>query len=221
MRLTRTTVTCLALAAGLGGSAAALTPAALAATGPARTATATAATAIAATVPATTAPATTAPAAARPASTTAATGIGEFSTWRQAQTAAGFALRRPGRTHGLPRSATISVTRCDLPHRHSKRVVTAFYGSLTGRYLALGQNNSGRLCSTFTSGASLGTVKVSGVTAHLFGDCGAANGLPPCSSPGVFLQLLWKKDGVVFSTNSLSEPRRVLLNFSRHLHRVG
>jgi hypothetical protein len=204
MRLTRTTVTALALAAGLGGSAAALAPAALAATGPARTQ-----------------PAGTQPAGTQPASTTVATGTGEFSTWRQAQTAAGFALQRPGRPHGLPRSATISVSSCDAPHKHSKRYVSAFYGTLTGQFLELGQNNSGGLCTDFAAGASLGTVTVAGVTAHLFGDCGAANGLPPCSSPGVFLELLWKKDGIVFSTNSHSEPRRVLLNFSRHLHRVG
>jgi hypothetical protein len=212
MRLTRTTVTCLALAAGLGGSATALTPAALAATGPARTTTTTA----------TAAPATTAPAArAKPASTTVPTSTGEFSTWRQAQTAAGFALQRPGRTHGLHRSATISVASCDLPHKHRKRDVTAFYGTLDGSYLAIGQNNSGGLCSTFTSGVALGTFQVAGVTAHLFGDCGAAHGLPPCSTPGTILELLWKKNGVVFNADSRSEPRRTLLNFSRHLHPVG
>jgi hypothetical protein len=201
MRLTRTTVTALALAAGIGGSAAALAPAALAAS--ARPATTTTS---ASTVPAST---------ATPAST------GDFSTWRQAQTAAGFGLQRPGRTHGLHRSATISVGSCNVPHEHSKRDVTAFYGTLGGRYLALGQNNSGGLCATFTTGAALGTYQVTGVTAHLFGDCGAANGLPPCDSPGVFLELVWKKDGVVFNTNSHSEPRRTLLNFSRHLHSVG
>jgi len=216
MRLTRTTVTALVLAAGLGGSATALAPAALAATGPARTAAAPASTAALA---ASAAAATAAP--ARPASTTIPADIGEFRTWRQAQTAAGFALQRPRRTHGLHRSATISVTSCDVPHEHSKRDVTAFYGTVSGRYLAIGQNNSGGLCATFTSGVALGTYQVRGVTAHLFGDCGAAHGLPPCDGPGVFLELVWKKDGIVFNANSHSEPRRTLLNFSRHLHRVG
>jgi hypothetical protein len=190
MRLTRTTVTALALAAGLAGSATALAPAALAAPGPART-------------------------------STAPAGLGEFSTWRQAQSAAGFALQRPGRTHGLHRSATISVDSCNVPHEHSKRDVTALYGTAGGRYLALGQNNSGGLCATFTSGVALGTYQVRGVTAHLFGDCGGAHGLPPCDSPGVFLELIWKKHGTVFNTNSHSEPRRTLLNFSRHLHPVS
>lgn len=192
MRLTRTTFTVLALAAALGGSAATV-----AVTAPAALAT------------------------ARPAGSSAPAGTGEFSTWRQAQTAAGFALQRPRRTHGLHRAATISVGSCNVPHEHSKRDVTALYGTLGGRYLALGQNNSGGLCATFTSGVALGTYQVRGVTAHLFGDCGAAHGLPPCDSPGVFLELVWKKNGTVFSTNSHSEPRRTLLNFSRHLRRVG
>jgi hypothetical protein len=195
MRLTRTTVTALALAAALGGSATAVTATA------------------AATAPA-------ALAAARPVSPSAPAGTGEFSTWRQAQTAAGFALQRPRRTHGLHRAATISVDSCNVPHEHSKRDVTAFYGTLGGRYLALGQNNSGGLCAAFTSGVALGTYQVRGVTAHLFGDCGAAHGLPPCDRPGVFLELVWKKNGTVFNTNSHSEPRRTLLNFSRHLRAV-
>src|SRR6478735_1635870 len=94
----------------LGTTAAALvTSAALALPASASTAAATAAGAAAGTG----APA---PGSARPAAT------GNFTTWPQAETAAGFQLHRPTRLHGLQRAGLVRVRRCEQRGLHSKRL---------------------------------------------------------------------------------------------------
>jgi hypothetical protein len=146
---------------------------------------------------------------------------GAFATWRQAQAAAGFALRQPTRLLGLKRTSPVNVSECDMPGQHGKLYVTAAWGSTSSAFLFAGESNSAQPCFGFTEGVAQGTVQVAGVTAHVFGDCGTASGLQPCSSPGVFLQLIWKKNGVIYTTISRSETRAALVSFSRSLRRTG
>lgn len=143
-----------------------------------------------------------------------------FATWPQAETAAGFPLHRPTHLHGLQRAGSVSVRRCEMPGQHSKRFVTAVYGSPFSALISLGENNSGALCGSLINAPFLRNVRVHGVTGKLFGDCGDGSGQGGCRSDGA-LELTWTRNGTVYEVKSLSEPQHVLLNFARHLHQVG
>lgn len=146
-------------------------------------------------------------------------GTGSFLSWRAAQRAAGFGLYRPGNTHGLRRSGVISVDRCQASGRQSKRDVFASYGSFLARWLSIQQNNSGGACGNFGAARRLGSYRVMGTRATLWGVCGAHLG-PPCSSRKITMFLIWKKNGNYYVAGSHNERRRVIISFARSLYRV-
>ena len=148
-----------------------------------------------------------APRTARPAAT------GNFTTWPQAETAAGFPLHRPTRLHGLHRAGPVTVRRCETRGQHRKRVASAVYGTPFSALLSISENNSGAPCAP-VSGLFLRNVRVHGVTGKLYGAC-----LVSCRQAGV-LQLIWVRRGTFYQANSVNEPQHVLLNFARHLHPV-
>jgi hypothetical protein len=80
--------------------------------------------------------------------------------------------------------------------------------------LSISENNSGAPCAP-VSGLFLGNVRIHGVTGKLYGAC-----LGSCRQDGV-LDLIWIRHGTEYEAKSISEPQHVLLNFARHLHRVG
>jgi hypothetical protein len=145
-----------------------------------------------------------------------------FSTWPQAETAAGFPLHRPTRLHSLHRSGSVNVRRCEMPGQHSKRYVTAVYGDLLsgGPLISIGENNSGAPCGSLIPAPILRNVRIHSATAKLYGDCGDGSGRGGCRSHGA-LELVWTRHGTVYEVKSISEPQHVLLNFARHLHQVG
>jgi hypothetical protein len=145
-------------------------------------------------------------------------GIGAFHTWSAAQSAAGFGLRKPTRTYGL-RLGPIVVTRCQATGKLKKRNVIASYGSPLHRLLAITQNNSGGACGDFGSARKLGTYRVQGRRAVLYGACGKNIG-PPCSSRKISLFLVWTKNGKYCLASSHNERRSTLVRFARSLRRV-
>jgi len=182
----------LALAVGLGTSSAALAPAANAS-------------------------------AARPATvaTRAATAAaGSYRTWHRAQRAAGFALRRPTRRHGLKRSGDIIVTRCLATGETSKKDVLASYGSTAHRFLSIEQNDSGGPCGSFGEAKSLGHRRVESVRAKLYGACGFG-GDPSCSSRDISLYLSWTRHGMAYLAASHDERLKKLVSFARGLRHLG
>ena len=181
----------LALAVGLGGASAAAPPAALAS-------------------------------AARPAafgSVGRPAATGSFHTWRAAQRAAGFRLKRPTRLHGLTRSGLIVVTRCGVTGKLRKRDVFASYGKVQHRYLNISQNNSGGPCGNFGEAKKLGTYRVHGARGTLFGVCGM-KGEPSCHKRDIFLFLTWRRHRIFYVAISHDERRHVLVNFARGLRAV-
>jgi len=188
----------------LGTTAAALvTSAALALPASASTAAATAAGAAAGAAAGTGAPA---PGSARPAAT------GNFTTWPQAETAAGFQLHRPTRLHGLQRAGLVRVRRCEQRGLHSKRLVTAVYGTPFSPLLSIAESNSGTTCSPPPSEPFLRNVRIHGVTGKLYGTC--------LSRRQCVLDLIWERNGTVYEARAANEPKHVLINFARHLHSV-
>jgi hypothetical protein len=144
---------------------------------------------------------------------------GEFGTWAKAQKSAGFKLKKPSRRHGLKLSGSISVTGCTLAGKPKKRVVDAQYGKIKTGFLHVTQNNSGDLCSNLGGAKKLGTVKIFGVTGHMYGICGK-KGLVSCSSKKAEFILTWKKGSIFYNTSSEFETRATLVNFSRSLKNV-
>jgi hypothetical protein len=151
--------------------------------------------------------------AARPA------GTGSFHTWRAAQRAAGFGLNAPSRTYGLRRNGPITIDRCPVTGQLSKRDVFASYGSFLGRELSIAQNNSGGPCGNFSAARKLGTVRVMGQRATLYGVCGRHLG-PPCSSRKITLYLTWTKRGKYYEASSHNERRAAIVGFASSLRPV-
>jgi len=143
-------------------------------------------------------------------------GTGAYSTWAKAQRAAGFTLKKPTKRHGLTRSSAYDVSKCTLAGKPSKHVVDVSYGRLKHGLLALEQNNSGGLCANLGGAKKLGTAKIHGTTAHIYGFCGK-NGEISCRSKKAALVVAWKKGGVFYNTSSEDETKARLLNFSRSL----
>jgi hypothetical protein len=144
-------------------------------------------------------------------------GVGQFSSWRGAQRAAGFQLLRPAKTFGLPITNKISVARCEISRKKAKkRLVIASYGRTVRANLTISQNNSGSPCTKTRSGTLLGHYSVHGSRATLIGDCGI-RGLPSCKSTKIFLFLTWRASGVYYQAMSYGEPRNVVVAFARSL----
>lgn len=146
-------------------------------------------------------------------------GTGAFGSWAKAQKAAGFKLKKPTRLHGLSRTSTYNVSKCLLGGQPSKRVVDVQYGQLKKGLLALGQNNSGGSCSNLGGAKKLGTVKLFGVTGHMFGFCGK-KGEVSCSSKKAEFVLTWKKGSNFYNASSENETRATLIDFSKSLKNV-
>lgn len=146
-----------------------------------------------------------------------AMGTGQFRTWPKAQHAAGYKLLKPGTTYGLKMVGRIVVDKCVTNTR--KRVVTVSYGSLIRRGLGLVQDNASGSCDTNYTGTRLGTWKLHGVTAHMFGYCGF-NGAPSCSKPNLELWLVWRIKGNYYTAFSHNFSRHKLWLFADRLSRV-
>jgi|CZKT01.1.fsa_nt_gi hypothetical protein len=146
-------------------------------------------------------------------------GTGAFASWRGAQRAAGFGLLQPTRTYGLRRSGAIIVDRCEATGRQSKRQVFAGYGSVLSRMLGIGQDNSGGPCGNFGAARRLGSYRVQGRRATLWGVCGPHLG-PPCSSRRITLFLTWTKGGKYYVASSHDERRAAIVGFARSLRPV-
>jgi hypothetical protein len=157
--------------------------------------------------------------AATAAVAAAPAGTGPFSTWRRAQRAAGFRLRRPTYTAGLRRAEPVLVEKCLAAHELSKRNVLSLYGSLRKGLLVLEQNNSGHPCGDFGEAKKLGTYRIEGAKATLWGSCGA-HGMPPCSHKRIALFLEWRRYGIYRLASSYNERKRTLLRFARGLKKV-
>jgi hypothetical protein len=150
--------------------------------------------------------------AARPAAST-----GQFKTWPQAQHAAGYALKRPGTTFGLKMVGRILVDKCVTNTK--RRVVSVNYGSFIHRGLGLVQDNAAGSCDMTSAGTSLGTYKIHGMTAHMYGYCNLS-GAPPCSSVNIELWLVWKSKSFYYTASSHDFSRHKLWLFADHLVKV-
>jgi hypothetical protein len=168
--------------------------------------------------------------AAAPAATTARPGpaagtpaaTGSFKTWPAAQRAAGFRLKAAKRTYGLKRRHPILVGKCEVTGKLSKRDVYAEWDgtrNASKRYMSVDQNNSGGACSNFGAARPLGTYRIRGHKAHMFGFCGGM-GLPSCRTRNIVLVLAWKAGRNYYVTYSNNEWRSTLAGFSRSLRRV-
>lgn len=147
-------------------------------------------------------------------------GTGSFHTWKAAQTAAGFSLRRPTETAGLNRAGGIMVDNCPASGGHSKRDVIATYGSFQHRLLGIHQNNYGHPCVSLTGIRKLHTYKVEGTTAQLWGLCHVA-GVPTCKTRKMSMFLSWHKDGIYYLATSHNVRRATIVAFARKLTKVG
>jgi hypothetical protein len=161
----------------------------------------------------------TAPGRASAPAAGSATPAGSYQSWRAAQRAAGFRLKTPARTYGLTRKHPILVSKCLAAGRTSKRDVYAEWDGARRRYLTLDQNNSGGACSNFGAARFLGTYRVQGQRARLYGFCGS-RGLPSCRGRGTVLVLSWRSGQRYYVAYSGREWRATLLGFARHLRFV-
>jgi hypothetical protein len=153
------------------------------------------------------------PAAATPAAT------GSFKTWSAAQRAARFRLKAAKRTYGLKRRHPILVGKCQVTGKLRKHDVYAEWDGAKKRYMSVDQNNSGGACSNFGAARPLGTYRIRGHKAHMFGFCGGM-GLPSCRTRNIVLVLAWKAGRNYYVTYSNNEWRSTLAGFSRSLRRV-
>jgi hypothetical protein len=147
-------------------------------------------------------------------------GTGTFKTWGQAQHAAGFSLVKPGTTYGLKNVGHITVGICEVPGKLSKRVVSASYGSFGSHSFALVQDNAGRLCGGGGyAGTYLGSYKIHGIKAKLYGFCNVLGG-PLCTNPKVELWLTWSHKASYYIASSFNESRKRLVTFATDLKKV-
>lgn len=140
-------------------------------------------------------PTSAAPSASPAASPAASPTFGTFSSWTAAQAAAGFALLQPASTNGLPLNGGIQVGSCAGDSAHADVVATYESGS---DQLTIDQQDEPPpqyACSNIGQMSTLGTYNVNGAQAQLLGACGTGPGLPPglpsCSSPSLWLALVW------------------------------
>jgi hypothetical protein len=157
-------------------------------------------------------------AAAAPAVAMAGTpsGVGTYKTWAEAQKAAGFKLYKPTTTYKLPNVGHVIVSVCEVSGATNKRVVTVSFGNFNTHSLELTQNNYGRACGDGNQGTYLGSSRVHGVPAKLYGFCNML-GAPSCSSAKIEMWLIWAHKGVYYVASSFNESRKNLENFASTL----
>jgi hypothetical protein len=144
-----------------------------------------------------------------------AAGTGTFKTWPKAQQEAGFSLLKPGTTYGLRNVGHVVVSACEISQK--KRTVSAYYGSIMHASLSLTQNNAGRNCAIGSfPGTFLGTYRIHGVKASMFGYCGTGVE-PACSSSDIAMWLSWKVKGDYYTASSHDETRARLAHFAATL----
>ena len=143
-------------------------------------------------------------------------GVGAYKTWAEAQRAAGFQLYKPTVSYGLRNVGHVIVTICENPGKTSKHVVTASYGNFNSHSLALSENNSGGACGTGNQGNYLGSYRIHGIKAQLWGFCGFP-GAPSCSSTKIEIWLTWADKGIYYVASSYNESRTRLLHFASTL----
>ncbi len=154
--------------------------------------------------------------AAAPAAPAAVAG-GSYGSWARAQRAAGFRLKKPHRLFGLTRTHPILVGQCDAAGQRGKHDVYAQWNSKNGlTYLSIDQNNSGRPCSNFGAAKYLGSWRIQGRKARMYGFCGRGK-LPSCTSRKVTLVLAWKGGSRYYVDYSHNEWRRTLVSFARSM----
>jgi hypothetical protein len=154
-------------------------------------------------------------AAARPA-VTVASGTGSYTTWYKAMKAAKFTLKYPTATYGLKRTGKIIVDQCIVSGHLSDRVVDASYGNLIKKAFSIDEDNASGPCSNANEGAYLGKYEVDGVSAYLYGFCGADTPYS-CSSTDIELWLSWKHGKNYYVAASHDESRARLLHFAKTL----
>jgi hypothetical protein len=146
-------------------------------------------------------------------------GVGTYKTWAKAQRAAGFHLYKPTVSYGLRNVGHIIVSICEAQGKTSKHVVSASYGNFNTHSLALSENNSGGPCGNGDEGTYLGTYRVHGIKARMYGYCDMP-GAPSCSSTKIELWLTWKHKSVYFVASSYNESRKRLVHFASTLKAV-
>jgi hypothetical protein len=155
--------------------------------------------------------------AAAPALGAAAAPLAAYKSWGAAQRAAHFHLKHPTKTYGLTRQGSIHVLRCQIGHKRFRKLVAADYAKGT-RNLALDQA-SGSKCIGATGFTRLGTDRVQGTTAIMYGLCGGT-GEPSCRTKGITLLLTWHNGKRHYGAFSNKESRANLLGFARGLRKV-
>jgi hypothetical protein len=153
---------------------------------------------------------------------------GTYHTWPAAQRAAAFGLLRPASTDGLKlNSRGITVGGCEGYSAARYANVIALYGANTqsSRQFTLFQADAPHAsiypCSNIGEATKLGSYKVDGVTAVLYGACGHLKGEPPCTGRHLWLELLWVRHGVEYQVQSHDESRAANVAFARDLKKVS
>ncbi len=155
--------------------------------------------------------------AAAPALGAAAAPLASYNSWGAAQRAAHFHLKHPTQTYGLHRHGRIVVDSCPVGHNRFRKLVAAGYLKSGGETFALNQS-SGK-CISAMGFTRLGTDRVQGTTAILYGLCGS-KGEPACSAKGITLLLTWHSGKRHYGAYSSKESRAHLLGFARGLRKV-
>jgi len=153
---------------------------------------------------------------------------GTYHSWPAAQRAAGFGLLRPGVSDGLKlNSRGITVGGCEGYPAARYATVIALYGANTSssRQFTLFQADAPHAsiypCSNIGEATRLGSYKVDGTTAVLYGACGTLKGERPCTGRHLWLELLWVRHGVEYQVQSHDESRAANVAFARKLHKVA
>lgn len=157
-----------------------------------------------------------APAIATPA---APAGTGTFTSWPSAQAAAGFVLYRPTVTYGLRNVGHIIISACEVAGGANKRIVSVGYGSFDTRSLTLTQDDANGPCGNGYTGTDLGSYRIHGIKAELWGYCGFDD-LPACTSTKIELWLTWQRQADYYVASSYNEARSRLLHFASTLRKV-
>ena len=157
-----------------------------------------------------------APALATPGSSL---GSGTFTTWQKAEAEAGFVLYRPTATYGLRNAGHIIISACEVAGGADKRIVSVGYGTFATKSLTLTQDDASGPCGTGYPATSLGSYRIHGIKAQLWGYCGF-NDLPSCTSTKIELWLSWQHKADYYVASSYNEARSRLLHFASTLKKV-
>jgi hypothetical protein len=160
-------------------------------------------------------------AAVRPATQSAGRPhVGTYKTWPAAQRAARFRLLRPAVTYDLKiQMGGIRVSGCAGADTAN---VVAQYGRASGRDIVLFQDDArgAQPCENPGEGSTLGSYKVDGTTAILYGACGIP-GSPSCSAPHQYYWLVWTRHGRYYQVFTHDLTRWQNVRVARRLHKVS